>query len=86
MINKTTLYNSWLDSLKESLDNQDAEKAQIIASKISTELHSDYDKNSPISIIGLNEIADYIISHLLNSPNDKQSYDEIVKFYNELKS
>lgn len=86
MVNKTTLYNSWLDSLKESLDNQDAEKAQIIASKISTELHSDYDKNSPISIIGLNEIADYIISHLLNSPNDKQSYDEIVKFYNELKS
>ncbi|MBF1002960.1 MAG: hypothetical protein HXK96_01015 [Candidatus Nanogingivalaceae bacterium] len=86
MMNKTTLYNSWLDSLKESLDNQDAEKAQIIASKISTELHSDYDKNSPISIIGLNEIADYIISHLLNSPNDKQSYDEIVKFYNELKS
>jgi|GEM_PF-623902 hypothetical protein len=85
-MNKTTLYNSWLDSLKESLDNQDAEKAQIIASKISTELHSDYDKNSPISIIGLNEIADYIISHLLNSPNDKQSYDEIVKFYNELKS
>ena len=77
-MNKTTLYNSWLDSLKESLDNQDAEKAQIIASKISTELHSDYDKNSPISIIGLNEIADYIISHLLNSPNDKQSYDEIV--------
>ena len=86
MMNKTTLYNSWLDSLKEALDNQDAEKAQIIASKISTELHSDYDKNSPISIIGLNEIADYIISHLLNSPNDKQSYDEIVKFYNELKS
>lgn len=85
-MNKTTLYNSWLDSLKESLDNQDVEKAQIIASKISTELHSDYDKNSPISIIGLNEIADYIISHLLNSPNDKQSYDEIVKFYNELKS
>ena len=85
-MNKTTLYNSWLYSLKESLDNQDAEKAQIIASKISTELHSDYDKNSPISIIGLNEIADYIISHLLNSPNDKQSYDEIVKFYNELKS
>lgn len=85
-MNKTTLYNSWLDSLKESLDNQDAEKAQILASKISTELHSDYDKNSPISIIGLNEIADYIISHLLNSPNDKQSYDEIVKFYNELKS
>lgn len=85
-MNKTTLYSSWLDSLKESLDNQDAEKAQIIASKISTELHSDYDKNSPISIIGLNEIADYIISHLLNSPNDKQSYDEIVKFYNELKS
>ena len=85
-MNKTTLYNSWLDSLKESLDNQDAEKAQIIASKHSTELHSDYDKNSPISIIGLNEIADYIISHLLNSPNDKQSYDEIVKFYNELKS
>ena len=85
-MNKTTLYNSWLDSLKESLDNQDAEKAQIIASKISTELHSDYDKNSPISIIGLNEIADYIISHLLNSPNDKQSYDEIVKFYSELKS
>ena len=85
-MNKTTLYNSWLDSLKESLDNQDAEKAQIIASKIPTELHSDYDKNSPISIIGLNEIADYIISHLLNSPNDKQSYDEIVKFYNELKS
>ena len=85
-MNKTTLYNSWLDSLKESLDNQDAEKAQIIASKISTELHSNYDKNSPISIIGLNEIADYIISHLLNSPNDKQSYDEIVKFYNELKS
>ena len=85
-MNKPTLYNSWLDSLKESLDNQDAEKAQIIASKISTELHSDYDKNSPISIIGLNEIADYIISHLLNSPNDKQSYDEIVKFYNELKS
>ena len=85
-MNKTTLYNIWLDSLKESLDNQDAEKAQIIASKISTELHSDYDKNSPISIIGLNEIADYIISHLLNSPNDKQSYDEIVKFYNELKS
>ena len=85
-MNKTTLYNSWLDSLKESLDYQDAEKAQIIASKISTELHSDYDKNSPISIIGLNEIADYIISHLLNSPNDKQSYDEIVKFYNELKS
>ena len=85
-MNKTTLYNSWLDSLKESLDNQDAEKAQIIASKISTELHSDYDKNSPISIIGFNEIADYIISHLLNSPNDKQSYDEIVKFYNELKS
>ena len=85
-MNKTTLYNSWLDSLKESLDNQDAEKAQIIASKISTELHSDYDKNTPISIIGLNEIADYIISHLLNSPNDKQSYDEIVKFYNELKS
>lgn len=85
-MNKTTLYNSWLDSLKESLDNQDAEKAQIIASKISTELHSDYDKNSPISIIGLNEIADYIISHLLNSPNDKQSYDEIVKFYNKLKS
>ena len=85
-MNKTTLYNSWLDSLKESLDNQDAEKAQIIASKISTELHSDYDKNSPISIIGLNDIADYIISHLLNSPNDKQSYDEIVKFYNELKS
>ena len=85
-MNKTTLYNSWLDSLKESLDNQDAEKAQIIASKISTEPHSDYDKNSPISIIGLNEIADYIISHLLNSPNDKQSYDEIVKFYNELKS
>lgn len=85
-MNKTTLYNSWLDSLKESLDNQDAEKAQIIASKISTELHSDYDKNSPVSIIGLNEIADYIISHLLNSPNDKQSYDEIVKFYNELKS
>ena len=85
-MNKTTLYNSWLDSLKESLDNQDAEKAQIIASKITTELHSDYDKNSPISIIGLNEIADYIISHLLNSPNDKQSYDEIVKFYNELKS
>ena len=85
-MNKTTLYNSWLDSLKESLDNQDAEKAQIIALKISTELHSDYDKNSPISIIGLNEIADYIISHLLNSPNDKQSYDEIVKFYNELKS
>lgn len=85
-MNKTTLYNSWLDSLKESLDNQDAEKAQIIASKISTELHSDYDKNSPITIIGLNEIADYIISHLLNSPNDKQSYDEIVKFYNELKS
>lgn len=85
-MNKTTLYNSWLDSLKESLDNQDAEKAQIIASKISTELHSDYDKNSPISIIGLNEIADHIISHLLNSPNDKQSYDEIVKFYNELKS
>lgn len=85
-MNKTILYNSWLDSLKESLDNQDAEKAQIIASKISTELHSDYDKNSPISIIGLNEIADYIISHLLNSPNDKQSYDEIVKFYNELKS
>ena len=85
-MNKTTLYNSWLDSLKESLDNQDAEKAQIIASKISTELHSDYDKNSPISIIGLNEIADYIISHLLNSPNDKQSYDEIVKFYNELNS
>lgn len=85
-MNKTTLYNSWLDSLKESLDNQDAEKAQIIASKISTELHSDYDKNSPISIIGLIEIADYIISHLLNSPNDKQSYDEIVKFYNELKS
>ena len=85
-MNNTTLYNSWLDSLKESLDNQDAEKAQIIASKISTELHSDYDKNSPISIIGLNEIADYIISHLLNSPNDKQSYDEIVKFYNELKS
>ena len=85
MMNKTTLYSSWLDSLKESLDNQDAEKAQIIASKISTELHSDYDKNSPISIIGLNEIADYIISHLLNSPNDKQSYDEIVKFYNELK-
>ena len=85
-MNKTTLYNSWLDSLKESLDNQDAEKAQIIASKISTELHSDYDKNSPISIIGLNEIADYIIRHLLNSPNDKQSYDEIVKFYNELKS
>lgn len=85
-MNKTTLYNSWLDSLKESLDNQDAEKAQIIASKISTELHSDYDKNSPISIIGLNEIADYIISHLLNSPNNKQSYDEIVKFYNELKS
>ena len=85
-MNKTTLYNSWLDSLKESLDNQDAEKAQIMASKISTELHSDYDKNSPISIIGLNEIADYIISHLLNSPNDKQSYDEIVKFYNELKS
>ena len=85
-MNKTTLYNSWLDSLKESLDNQDAEKAQIIASKISTELHSDYDKNSPISIIGLNEIADYIISHLLNSPNDKQSYDDIVKFYNELKS
>ena len=84
-MNKTTLYNSWLDSLKESLDNQDAEKAQIIASKISTELHSDYDKNSPISIIGLNEIADYIISHLLNSPNDKQSYDEIVKYYNELK-
>ena len=85
-MNKTTLYNSWLDSLKESLDNQDAEKAQIIASKISTELHSDYDKNSPISIIGLNEIADYIISHRLNSPNDKPSYDEIVKFYNELKS
>ena len=85
-MNKTTLYNSWLDSLKESLDNQDGEKAQIIASKVSTELHSDYDKNSPISIIGLNEIADYIISHLLNSPNDKQSYDEIVKFYNELKS
>lgn len=58
----------------------------MIASKISTELHSDYDKNSRISTIGLNEIADYIISHLLNSPNDKQSYDEIVKFYNELKS
>lgn len=85
-MNKTTLYNSWLDSLKGSLDNQDIEKAQMIASKISTEIHSDYDKNSPISIIGLNEIAEYIISHLLNSPNDKQSYDEIVKFYNELKS
>ena len=26
MMNKTTLYNSWLDSLKESLDNQDIEK------------------------------------------------------------
>lgn len=85
-MNKTTLYNSWLVGLKESLDSQDIEKAQMIASKISTELHSDYDKNSPISIIGLNEIADYIINHLLNSPNDKQSYDEIVKFYNELKS
>ena len=85
-MNKTTLYNSWLDSLKESLDSQDIEKAQMIASKISTELHSDYDKNSLISIIGLNEIADHIINHLLDSPNDKQSYDEIVKFYNELKS
>lgn len=85
MMNKATLYSSWLVGLKESLDNQDAEKAQIIASKISTELHSDYDKNSPISIIGLNEIADHIINHLLNSPNDKQSYNEIAKFYNELK-
>lgn len=85
MMNKITLYNSWLVGLKESLDSQDIEKAQMIASEISTELHSDYDKNSQISIIGLNEIADYIINHLSNSPNNKQSYDEIVKFYNELK-
>lgn len=84
-MNKITLYNSWLVGLKESLDSQDIEKAQMIASEISTELHSDYDKNSQISIIGLNEIADYIINHLSNSPNNKQSYDEIVKFYNELK-
>ena len=84
-MNKITLYNSWLVGLKESLDSQDIEKAQMIASEISTELHSDYDKNSQISIIGLNEIADYIINHLSNSPKNKQSYDEIVKFYNELK-
>ena len=84
-MNKITLYNSWLVGLKESLDSQDIEKAQMIASEISTELHSDYDKNSQISIIGLKEIADYIINHLSNSPNNKQSYDEIVKFYNELK-
>lgn len=86
MEDKTLLYKKWLEGLKASLDSQDIETAQMTAANISKELFSDYDKNSPISIISLNEIADYILKHLTDSPNDTESYHEILKFYEEIKS